>query len=116
MIERQLLWYMYSEMKDPEKHHWNILAIGERREFEIIKQKLYEQLTPIVPGEGVSFHRVLDEKVIDTGKTRDSKLHYWLFSLETTAGYIDFSKVYEGKVRKDRILCQRRHRKDGMIS
>jgi hypothetical protein len=96
MVERQLIWYMYSE-PNPERHFWNILGINEERELGIIKQNLYRELAPIV-----------EEKWMYKGPIKDSYLHYWLFCLETTAPKIDFSKVYQGKVKNDRRLIRRK--------
>lgn len=93
MIERKLLYGMYST-PNPERHYWNILLINEPREIKIIQQKLYEALSPIV-----------SRTQIDRGKINgDPRLHYELFCLESTVSKIDFLRVYQGKVKKDRRL------------
>ncbi len=45
-IERKLLYYMSSEA-NPERHYWNFLIVNAQREIRLIKQKLYESLTPL---------------------------------------------------------------------
>jgi len=96
-IERKLLWYRYSE-PNPELHHWYLAIINEPSQIRIIKQKLYDQLQPIV-----------EEKEIDEGKIEISNnLHYELFCLITSTSKIDYSKVYQGKVKQDRRLQPRR--------
>ena len=109
MIERQLLWYMYSE-NVPERHYWNILIINEQREIDLARQKLYKELNPIVEGTNVSLKPVVSETLIDKGKIKDSRLVYELFCLETMVSSIDFSRIYQGRVRKDRRLQPRRSR------
>lgn len=95
-IERQLVWYKTS--KDfPERHYWNFLLINEQREIEQIKQKLYDNLG-----------YVLEETQIDKGKIINSDLMYVLFRIEATKPELDFSRIYKGKVRKDRILQPRK--------
>jgi hypothetical protein len=112
MIERQLLWYMYSE-NIPERHYWNFLVVNGIGKIEPLKQKLYEQLNPVVEGTNVSLKPVVSETLIDRGRIKDSTtLVYELFCLETLVSHIDFSKVYRGKVKKDRRLCPRKT-KDG---
>ena len=92
MTERKLLWEMYS-LPNPERHYWNILLINEPREIKIIQQKLYEALAPVI-----------SRTDIDKGKIGMEKLHYELFRLESTVSEIDFSEVYQGKVKRDRRL------------
>jgi len=95
-VERKLLWYKSSE-PNPERHYWNFLIINEQREITQIKQRLYEQLQPVVA-----------KKNIDNGKIFFGDLSYELFCLETPISQIDFSKVYGGKVKDDRRLQPRR--------
>lgn len=96
MAERQILWYKYSSA-EPERHNWNFLIVNEKREIAIAKQNLYEQLEPVV-----------EERLIDKGKVFCSDLFYELFCIETPINKLDFSKVYQGKVREDRRLQPRR--------
>ena len=96
MIERQLLWYMTST-NFPERHSWNFLVVNELREISLIKQKLYENLGYVV-----------EEEIIDNGKVENSDLFYELFCLKATKREIDFSRIYKGKARKDRILQPRK--------
>ena len=96
MIERQLIWYKTSQ-NFPERHYWNFLLINELREINLIKQKLYDNLG-----------YVIEEKKIDRGKIRDSDLFYEILCIEATKPDINFSEIYQGKVRKDRILQMRR--------
>ncbi|MAH49513.1 hypothetical protein CMI37_27060 [Candidatus Pacearchaeota archaeon] len=93
MAERKLLWYRLSSAV-PERHRYNFLIINDPREIGIIKQKLYEQLKPVI-----------EEKTIEEGVVEG--LHFKLLDLETTASKVDFSKVYKGKVRQDRRLRPR---------
>jgi len=91
-IERQLVWYKKSK-SNPERHYWNFLIVNSYDEANKIKQKLYDFLAPIV-----------EEKPIDSGKIENSSLFYHLFCLVSTTPELDFSKIYQGKVRKDRRL------------
>lgn len=97
-IERQLLWYKSSK-SDPEQHFWNFLIINENREFNGIRQKLYDSLKSII-----------EENMMDYGKIENSNLHYGLFCLVSPTSNIDFSKVYKGYVAKDRRLQSRKTR------
>ena len=106
-IERQLLWYMYST-DILERHFWNVLIVNEQREIDLARQKLYEQLNPIVEGTNLSLKPIVNDTPIDKGKIRGSKLVYNLFCLETVVSSIDFSKMYQGKVKKDRRLYPRK--------
>jgi hypothetical protein len=100
MIERQLLWYKSSQ-PFPERHSWNFLAINEMREIKIIRQNIYDSLKPIV-----------EEKPIDKGRIESSDLFYELFCLITPIYQIDFSEIYQGKIKRDRRL-QPRINKEG---
>jgi hypothetical protein len=110
-IERKLLWYMYST-DIPERHFWNILLVNEPREIFGIRQKLREELNPLVEDTSVSLNPIVSETVIDNGKIENSELNYELFCLETTVSAVNFSNVYKGKVKWDRRL-QPRKSKDG---
>jgi len=103
-IERKLLWYKHSE-GNPEVHNWYMLVINEPREISLLKQNLKEQLKPIEE------ERLISEGLIEG----QSKVHYEIFCLVTPTCKLDFSKVYMGKVRKDRIL-QPRKSEDGWNS
>jgi hypothetical protein len=96
MIERQLLWYKSSE-DCPEIHHWYFLAINEKREILQIKQKLHDNLGYIV-----------EESIIDNGKVGGSDLFYEIFCIDATKPELDFFDIYNGKVRKDRVLQPRK--------
>ncbi|OGJ12501.1 hypothetical protein A3K82_03115 [Candidatus Pacearchaeota archaeon RBG_19FT_COMBO_34_9] len=110
-IERKILWYMYSE-NNPERHFWNVLIINEGEKIKTAKQKLYEELSPLVEGTLVSFNPIVNEYLIDKGKIENSKLYYELLCLEATVSAVNFSNVYQGKVKWDRRL-QPRKSKDG---
>ena len=94
-IERQVLWYKSSK-SDPERHFWNFLIVNEHREIRIIKQNLYDLLSPIV-----------EERIIDRGQIENSDLSYVLFCLVSPTPTVDFFKVYQGKVKRDRRLQSR---------
>lgn len=107
-IERQLLWYMYST-RIPERHFWNILLINEPREIKTIRQKLQEELNPLVEDTTVSLRPIVSETAIDNGQIKNSGgLHYELFCLETMVSAINFANVYQGKVSWDRRLRPRK--------
>ncbi len=108
-VERQLLWYMYST-DVPERHFWNILIINEQREIDLAKQKLREELNPIMEDTLVSLKPIVTETLIDGGKIEDSDLRYELFCLETMVSAINFANVYQGKVNWDRRLQPRRRK------
>ena len=93
MIEREVLWYRKSE-DIPEIHNWNFLVINKKDKIQEIEQNLFDQLKPIIE------ERVIDEELIPHSKG----LHYKLFTLITARYDLDFSKVYQGKIRKDRRL------------
>jgi hypothetical protein len=104
---------MYSQTENPdpeteERHYWNILLINDNRDYGLILEKLRSQFTPTFPMEQVTLNPIRSERVIDKGKIRDSKLNYWLMNFETTVSRIDFSKVYQGKVKWDRRLAPRK--------
>jgi len=102
--------YMYSE-NIPERHYWNILIVNEQREIDLARQKLYKELNPVVEGTNLSLKPIVTDTLIDKGKIRgSSKLAYEIFCLETVVSSIDFSKVYQGKVKKDRRLYPRKTR------
>lgn len=107
MTERQLLWYMYSA-NNPERHFWNILLINEPGEIRTIKQKLHEELNPLVEDTLVSFNPIVSQTTIDTGGIENSDLRYELFCLEATVSAINFANVYQGKVEWDRRLRPRK--------
>lgn len=111
-LERQLLWYMYST-DIPERHFWNVLLINEPAQIPLIRQKLREELNPLVEDTLVSLNPIVTETDIDKGKIGNSKgLHYELFCLEATISAINFANVYHGKVKWDRRLVPRKT-KDG---
>ena len=95
-MERSLYWYKSSE-DCPEIHHWYFLAINEKREIRQIKQKLYDNLGYI-----------FEESIIDNGRFGNSDLSYEIFRIDATRPELDFSEVYQGKIRKDRILQPRK--------
>jgi hypothetical protein len=96
-MERQLFWYKTSQ-SNPERHFWNFLVINEARELGQIRQKLYDNLGYII-----------EDKIIDRGKIKDSDLIYELFCLETTGSQLDFSKIYQGRVKRERRLHTRKN-------
>jgi hypothetical protein len=108
-IERQLLWYMYSKAI-PERHFWNVLIINEQRDIDLIRQKLREELNPLVDDTLVSLNPIVNETLIDKGKTINPELYYELFCLETTVSAVNFSNIYQGKVNWDRRLRSRKTR------
>jgi hypothetical protein len=111
-LERQLLWYMYST-DIPERHFWNVLLINDLGQIPLIKQKLREEMNPLVENTLVSLNPIVSETLIDKGKIEDSRiLHYELLCLESTVSAINFSNVYQGKVKWDRRLVPRKT-KDG---
>ena len=95
--ERQLLWYKFSE-NNPERHYWNFLIINEANEIEKIKQKLYDNLKPIIA----------EKRIYKSPVNGPGFLFSELFCLETTVCNIDFSKIYRGKVCHDRRLYPRK--------
>lgn len=107
MVERQLRWYMYST-RIPERHFWNILFINRLDEIEQIRQKLREELNPLVEDTLVSLKPIVSETLIDRGKINGSDLHYEIVCLEGVVSAIDFSRVYQGDVRWDRRLRPRK--------
>lgn len=107
-VQRQLRWWRYSE-EEPELHYWNFLIVNEEREIRDIRQKLRDALTPVDEMYKVSFHRIIEEKVLDAGEVRGHPgLLYELTHLVSTNPNIDFSKVYKGLVVKDRRLRPRK--------
>jgi hypothetical protein len=94
-IERQLLWYKYSRPV-PESHEWYFLLINDKEKMKIITQKIYDSLVHII-----------ERRPIDHGQIENSDLFYDLFCIVTPTPDIDFSKVYQGKVKKDRCLQPR---------
>lgn len=107
-LERQLLWYMYS-IDIPERHFWNILLINDSTQIPLIRQKLREELNPIVEDTLISLNPIVSETEIDKGKIKNSReLRYELLCLEATVSAINFANVYQGKVKWDRRLVPRR--------
>lgn len=96
-IERELLWYK-SSSSTPERHYWSFLVINEEREIEQIRQKLKDQLEPVVAEKSIDKQEILGHP----------GFFYDLFTLESTSPRIDFSKVYRGKIRWDRRLQPRK--------
>lgn len=94
-VQRQVLWYRASE-NFPERHCYNVLIVNTVREINIICQRLYEQLKPIV-----------EEEVIYEGRIPRTMLHCKLISLVSPVSEVDFSKVYDGRVRPSRYLVPR---------
>lgn len=94
MTNRKIRWYKRSE-DSPERHHYNFLIINQPREITGIKQKLYDQLQPII-----------EEREIEQGVVEG--LHFKLFTLETITSQIDFSRIYQGDVKWDRRLQPRK--------
>jgi len=95
-VERKLLWYK-SSSSIPERHYWTFLLINENREIKQIRQKLKDQLEPIVAEKSIDRQEILGHP----------GFFYDIFTLESTSPKIDFSKVYEGKVKWDRRLQPR---------
>jgi len=95
--ERQVLWYKFSEA-DPERHYWNFLLINKAEEIERIKQKLYDNLKPIISKKVIFKSPVMGQ----------GYLFSELFCLETTVCELDFSKIYKGKVKQDIRLRPRK--------
>ncbi len=107
-LERQLLWYVYST-EIPERHFWNVLLVNEPDQILLIRQKLNEELNPLVEDTTVSINPIVSQTLIDKGKIKNSGgLHYELFCLEATVSAINFSNVYQGKVEWDRRLRPRK--------
>lgn len=100
MVERQLLWYMNSS-PDSETHIYRFLMINSPRELKAIVQALHEQIAQT--------GHVIEDKVIAEDLIKGSGgLHYSLREIETDISNLDFSQVYQGKVRHDRRLQPRR--------
>jgi hypothetical protein len=106
-LERKLLWYMYST-NIPERHFWNFLLINDSTQIPLIRQKLREELNPLVDDTLVSLNPIVSETEIDKGKIENSVLHYELFCFESTVSAVNFSNVYQGKVKWDRRLQYRK--------
>jgi len=103
-MDRQLRYWRHSE-PNPERHYWHFLIINNPREIALIKNKLNQELAPVVeeyvPG--------LPGRPAHSGLIHSSEgLHYDLFGVVSTVPEIDFSKVYQGKVRRDRRLAPRK--------
>ena len=101
-VERKLLWWKFVESEEPQLFGWNFLLINEEREAKAIYDKICDELEVVE-----------ERKEIDSGAIPNSgAIHYDLFTLYSPKVCIDFSKIYEGCVKKDRRL-QRRYSKEG---
>ncbi|MFH1420347.1 MAG: hypothetical protein ABIG30_00035 [Candidatus Aenigmatarchaeota archaeon] len=97
LTERKLLWYMHSE-NDPEIHTYNFLIINKPREISMIKQNLRVALKPVI-----------EETSIASGVvTNSGGLNYDLFSMASPVCEVDWSEVYQGRVKEDRRLVPRK--------
>lgn len=99
MNERTLKYYCALEQQIPQQYRWNFLIINAPREILQIKDKLFSQLRPLE-----------EARSLDSGLFIGSGgLYYELISLpsQVPESLIDFSKVYRGKVSKDRRLQPR---------
>jgi len=99
-IERKLLWWKYIESEIPQMFGWNFLIINEPREIKIINSRICHAL------ELVEERRKIDSGLIENC----GGLHYDLFSLYSPTVEIDFRDVYDGFVKKDRMLQKRETR------
>ena len=104
MAERQVLWYKSSKSKNQfpeggeETHSYNILIVNTPDKIELIKQKLYDTVQPI-----------LLDKVIRCGKAGDSGLSWELLNLVSSKNHeLNPPEIYDGKFKWDRRLQPRK--------
>ncbi len=86
---------------------WHVLVINEQREITRIRQKICEEMQPVE-----------DMVVLTHGKMQDTSLRYEplsLYSYGKTPQNVDWSKIYGGKVQRDRNL-QSRMNPDGLAN
>jgi hypothetical protein len=102
MIERQVRYNFktdFGEQEEFTRHRWTFLIINEPKEINRIRERIYEQLQPIV-----------EPKNLDNGLiTRSGGLHYDFFSFSTQKSRIERpDKIYHSKkFKKDRDLSER---------
>ena len=76
---------------------WYFLVINDKREIIRIRERMVEQLSPII-----------ETQEIDIGLIPDSHgLRYELFVYQSPVGTFDKLKIYHGKWKKDRELYPR---------
>ena len=102
MVERQVRYNFRTNTGEQDfftRHRWTFLIINEPREIERIRERIYEQLQPVV-----------DLKNLDDGLIKHSEgLHYDFFSFSSEKGKIEEpQKIYASKrFKKDRDLIER---------
>ncbi len=104
MIERQVRYNLKTastaEQDFYTRHRWTFLIINEPREIGRIRERIYQQLEPIVD------FRTLEENSIPNSEG----LHYDIFSFSSIKGKIEHpEKIYDNpkKFKKDRDLRER---------
>lgn len=101
MIERQVRYNIKTETGEQEfaRHRWTFLIINEPREINRIRERIYQELTPIVELKN------LDNELIPCSKG----LHYDFFSFFTYKNRIEeLGKIYKSrKFKRDRDLYER---------
>ena len=104
MIERQVRYNLKTtstaEQDFYTRHRWTFLIINEPREISRIRERVYQQLEPIVD------FRTLGEDLIPNS----GGLHYDIFSFSSIKGKIEYpEKIYDNpkKFKKDRDLNER---------
>lgn len=89
MIERQVLWNNYEVLG---KYHWASLIIDKSEEIDKFNQSV-EYIFRLKPGS---------RKIIYSGTI--NSLDYELSSWESSLSKLDFSRFYQGRIRRDRRL------------
>ena len=101
MLERQVRYNLKTETGEQEniRHRWTFLIINESREIGRIRERIYQQLEPIVELKNLS------EGLIEYS----NGLHYDFFSFSTNKGKIERAdKIYDSKkFKQDRDLFER---------
>jgi hypothetical protein len=99
MAKRKLLYYWDIQSQNPQIFVYHFLVQNNIREINQIKNKLFAQLKPLE-----------ETATLASGLISHSDgIHYDLFSVFSNLPeeFIDFKKIYEGKVKKDRRLQSR---------
>ncbi|PIN94559.1 hypothetical protein COU53_03040 [Candidatus Pacearchaeota archaeon CG10_big_fil_rev_8_21_14_0_10_30_48] len=94
--EAHIRWNIRQSEDNPELAKWFFLIVNYSREIETYQSRILEHL------------QMIDELREFRGKIKDSNLEYNLLTFNTRKGEINWSEIYNGKIRKDANLYERK--------
>jgi len=94
--ETHIRWNLQQSEDNPELAKWFFLIINYPREIEKYQSRILNHL------------QMIEDLRESSGKIEDSDLSYNLITFETRQGKIYWPEIYNGKVRRDENLYERK--------